>query len=149
MSARTERRPASSNAPIPPGRLWFGLLGAPAAWLVAELLGYLLAARSCEAGRNGINAYGVGDPSLVVGLLTLLMLAVATAATWTAGGSLRRLGLSSGAITADGRRSDRPAEWGRARFMALAGVLTGVLFGLGIVLIGLPPLLVRACSEAR
>lgn len=135
--------------PVSAGRLWFGLLGAPAAWFVTEFLGYLLAARSCEAGRNGINAYGVGNPPVVVGVLALLMLAVAVAAAWVAGGTLRRLGARPGAAAAGRLEGDRAAEWGRARFMALAGVLTGVLFALGIVLIGLPPFLVRACSEAR
>lgn len=135
--------------PVSAGRLWFGLLGAPAAWLVTEFLGYLLAARSCEAGRNGINAYGVGNPPVVVGVLALLMLAIAAAAAWVAGGTLRRLGARPGAAAAGRPGVDQSAEWGRARFMALAGVLTGVLFALGIVLIGLPPFLVRACSEAR
>ena len=134
--------------PVPAGRLWFGLLGAPAAWLVTEFLGYLLAARSCEAGRNGINAYGVGSPPVVVGVLAFLMLVVAAAAAWVAGGTLRRLGARP-APAAAGHATGRSAEWGRERFMALAGVLTGVLFAVGIILIGVPPLLVRACSQAR
>jgi hypothetical protein len=134
---------------ITPGRLWFGLLGAPAAWAVTEFLGYALVARSCEAGRNGLNAYGVGNPPVAVGVLVLLMLAIAAAAAWTAGGSLHRLGGWPGIAARPRPEGDRPAEWGRARFMALAGVMTGALFGLGIILIGLPPFLVRACSEAR
>lgn len=149
MSARAARARVAADLPVPPRRLWFGLLGAPAAWLVTEFLGYVLAARSCEAGRNGINAYGVGRPALVVGVLALIMFAVAAIAAWVATGSLRQLGAWPGGLTADGRNGARSAAWGRARFMALAGVLAGALFALGIVLIALPPFLVRACSEAR
>lgn len=149
MSARPVSPLRVGTGPVTSGRLWFGLLGAPVAWLVAEFVGYLMAARSCEAGRNGINAYGVGNPSVAAVVLALLMLAVAGAATWVAGGTLHRLGLSLRSLAGDGRNGDHPVEWGRARFMALASVLSGVLFGLGIVLIALPPLLVRACSEAR
>jgi hypothetical protein len=149
MSARVRPVPNVAGEPVPSGRLWLGLVGAPAAWLVTEFAGYILAARSCEAGRNGINAYGVNSPSVVVGVLALAMLAVAAGATWIAGGNLRRLGAWPRGVMADGGDAGRPAEWCRARFMAVAGILAGALFALGIVLIGLPPFLVHACSEAR
>jgi hypothetical protein len=48
-------------------------------------------------------------------------------------------------------RGDRDAspELGRARFMALAGVLVSVLFAGGVALFGVSAVLVNACSQAR
>jgi hypothetical protein len=42
-----------------------------------------------------------------------------------------------------------PTVRGRARFMALAGVVMSSLFVLGIVLFALPPLFVNWCNQAR
>jgi hypothetical protein len=47
------------------------------------------------------------------------------------------------------REGNSPPELGRARFMALAGVLVSGLFASGLVLFGVSAFLVNACSQAR
>ncbi len=42
-----------------------------------------------------------------------------------------------------------PPEHGRAHFMAFGGLLVSCLFLLGVVMFGLPALIVNACSQAR
>ena len=40
-------------------------------------------------------------------------------------------------------------QWGRAHFMSFAGVLVSVLFIGGILLFGIPTMLVDACRQAQ
>jgi hypothetical protein len=58
-------------------RLWFGLVAAPAAWTVAELVGYIVASNDCSRGNP-----------VVVGL-SALMAVLAAAGLFVA---LRNLG---------------------------------------------------------
>lgn len=140
------------------GRLWFGLLAAPAAWAVAELAGYVLVSRSCTPGPNGLEAYGVGRPGLALVALAALTALVAAAGLYTAYGSWRAVGAARPADDGAQQAASGSTEpwahaaappWGRARFMARAGIATSALFLLGIVLFGIPPALVDACSRVR
>lgn len=127
--------------PVGLKRLWTGVLLAPGAWVVAEGVGYYVAARSCELGVAGIPLVGTTHPSLTQALLSLALLIVAVAGLVIAVANWRAVG---------GRPTgDEPPEWGRARFMSYAGVLAGVLFTAGIVLFALPVLFVNPCSQAR
>jgi hypothetical protein len=85
--------------------LWFGLAGAPIAWSVQELAGYALAAQ-CETGRTASVALGVA--ATLVGL--------------GAGVTATRAWRASGPVGAP------------AGFMALAGIMTSVLFVLLLVM---------------
>jgi hypothetical protein len=35
-------------------RLWFGLIAAPAAWMVAELAGYIMSSKDCSRGSPAV-----------------------------------------------------------------------------------------------
>lgn len=109
--------------------LWLRLWLAPAAWVVVGLVGYLLVARSCE-GENGLRAYGVAHPALVVALL--------------AGAG----GLASAYAFVHGRSRDGQAS-GRVRFVAFAGLLASSLFVLAFVYLVVPTFLVDACVQAH
>ena len=132
--ARIERLPVSVK------RLWVGVLAAPAAWLVMEMVGYYLAARSCEPGTGGVPLLGTAHPRVTQVIMDGGAVIIALIGLTTAIQCWR-------ALPQPGR--DATPELGRARFMALVGVLTSVLFLGGILMFGLPPFFVNACSQAR
>lgn len=127
------------RAPVSERRLWIGVLAAPLAWFTMELVGYSVAARGCDPSR-GIPILGATSPSVMQVVLTIAFALIAAWGLLTAIGNWRAVGSASG---------DEPPEWGRAHFMSFGGTLASALFLLGIVLFGLPPFLVNACSQAR
>lgn len=141
---RVERLPVESR------RLWAGLLLAPGAWLVAEMAGYYMASRSCELGAPGLPLGSFAAPRVAHVVLVMLMLVAAVTGLTLAVGSWRAL-YGGRAPHEEREREDRtaPPELGRARFMALAGVLVSVLFTGGLVLFGISAFVVNACSQAR
>ena len=125
---------------MPNSRLWAGVALAPAAWSVAELVGYFLVARACDRALAGaaIDARVVqGAVAVVLGLIAVIGLVIAI-------GNWRRV-----RDTGETGKADAAPRWGRAKFMALGGVIASSLFVVGIAFFALPPLLVNACSEAR
>jgi hypothetical protein len=124
------------DPPIRSSRLWAGVLVAPTAWSVAELLGYVLASRACDRGAAGAVYAGLTQDVLAValGVIAVVGLTIAVA-NW------HRVREPPGL--------DRSQIWGRAHFMALAGTVSSGLFVLGIVLFTLPPLLLNPCEHVR
>jgi hypothetical protein len=134
-----------------------GLVLAPAAWLVAFTIGYLLAARSCE-GDNGMHATGVAGVRWVNLGIAIIMACVAAFGLLTALGSLREAKrtpapndreaeLEAGALDPEARG---PVPWwGRELFMARAGVIGSALFLAATALFLVPPLVLNVCSQAR
>lgn len=122
-------------------RLWAGLLLAPGIWVVGELAGYYLAARSCELGHAGIPLTGTAQPRVTHIVLETLIALVAAAGVFVALGNWR-------ATQHDPRPGDPPAP-GRAHFMAFSGLVVSSLFLFGIVLFDFSGFVVNACSQAR
>ncbi|HEY4320190.1 MAG TPA: hypothetical protein VGM77_03340 [Gemmatimonadales bacterium] len=117
-------------------RLWIGVGLAPAAWSVAEVVGYIGAGRGCWGNWADGRTVGPSNSNtwvLVIGGVALLTAAIGLA---VAVGNYRRT--SSG-------RSDEA----RAHFMATVGTAGSVLFLSGIVLFLLPPLFLHACVATR
>ncbi|HET7586275.1 MAG TPA: hypothetical protein VFK13_15290 [Gemmatimonadaceae bacterium] len=105
-------------------RLWFGFLGAPAAWTVHLLTSYTVHALGCRAGvGSALRWWLIG--------LTLVCAAVATAAGVVGYGTWRR--------THQGPLGAQSPPAGAAAFVGLAGVLLSAVFVLGILLGGLVP----------
>jgi hypothetical protein len=126
--------------PVGLKRLWVGVLAAPVAWLLMEMVGYYLAARSCEPGTGGVPLLGTAHPRVTQVIIDVAAAIVALIGLTTAVRSWR-------ALPQPGREAT--PELGRAHFMAFVGVLVSVLFFGGILLFGLPPFFVNACSQAR
>jgi hypothetical protein len=151
------------HGPVALARLWFGLVAGPLAWTIAELLGYLLVARRCDQWRVGLGSYAVSSARWASGVLTMLALAATAAAlvvAWrayrSAEAALRREApdearalLESGAHDLAPHPGAAAPAWGRARFMALAGVVTSALLLLNLAYFGLMPFFVTACAEGR
>jgi hypothetical protein len=141
---RTDPAVRRTEPPVRLSRLWFGLAAAPLAWAVAELVGYVLAARDCGRWRTGLAAYAVPNAPVVVVAISLAMAALAAAGLAVALLNLRVI--ESGAAPSDERAR---VEWSRARFMSFAGIIMSALLLLNIVFFALPPFLVNACSQVR
>jgi hypothetical protein len=133
---------SSASLSVSLTRLWFGLGAAPLAWLLVELVGYILVSQSCTPGQNGLGAYGVRHPGVALVILDLLMALIAV------GGLAVACGMSRQLSQVPPSEAGAPAM-GRARFMAFAGVLVSAVFLLGILFFGIPPAFVNTCSEVR
>ena len=116
--------------------MWFGLLGAPAAWTIELLSGYSLEewfACSPATTTEGL-ILGVSVRSLAI-VIPVATAGVAVLAGLVAAGCLRRI---------SSEPDDHVTQ--RARWMALAGVLNSVLYGLVIVTSLVAPLLLDVCA---
>jgi hypothetical protein len=149
----------SSRAQAPPvreRRLWFGVLSAPAAWLVALLAGYAVASRGCEPAPHGLHLRPVAGLNVVLIVLALVLLVVTFGALWIARDSFRTIdGACARRTAVETAPNDEDPHaagsnvWGRARFMAVAGVCVAALFAFGIVLFGFAPLVLSSCTQAH
>jgi uncharacterized membrane protein HdeD (DUF308 family) len=107
--------------------LWFGVLGGPLAGFLNVLVNYPAVDRAC-----------VTDNSLILHVLTLLFLAIAVAAGFTAW-----------------RLRDRVGDWPssgrgllpRSHFMTTLGLMTASLASIGIIMQWIPIFFLRACQS--
>lgn len=109
------------------GRLWFGILAGPVAWMLHLGINHALVSWSC----------GVAHP-LAFHLVTLVTLALSLAGLGVARRSHQRLGQES----TDDSAGD---VHDRSRFMTLGGLALSAFFTLVIVAQWLPTLLLDPC----
>ncbi|MBW3595478.1 MAG: hypothetical protein KY391_07855 [Actinobacteria bacterium] len=115
--------------------LWFGALGAPAAWTVQLLLNYSLEewfACSPSVTARG-EVVGLRVPTAALIASTVLTI-VAVVAGLVAFSCYRKVG------------SGRDEVQSRARWMALAGIMNSVLYLIVILASFGPPLLLDVCE---
>jgi hypothetical protein len=115
-------------------RLWTGVLAAPAAWLVAEGVGYVMAARMCEPSIGIASSPEATHARAVNTIVCVACLIIALVGLIAAIGNAREV---------------RSVGNGRATFLSLGGAFTSALFTLGIVLFSLPAFVVNVCNQAR
>lgn len=117
--------------------LWFGVLGAPAAWAIALLVGYSLeewfACSPATVEEGSILGLGVRTIAIVV---PATMLVVAVSAGLVAWRCLNRV-------------EDREeAALRRARWMAIAGIFNSILYGLAIATSLFAPAILEICETS-
>ena len=117
--------------------LWFGVLTGPLAWSLHLGLSYMTEDFiSCAPGSSTKGEIlGASVESAVIAINSVLVLITAIALV-VAIVSWRR-----------SRTSGGDAFGGRPRWMALVGIMNGVLFGLIIVLGFVPPLVLDVCRS--
>jgi ubiquinol-cytochrome c reductase cytochrome c subunit len=105
-------------------RLWFGILGAPIAWVVQHVAGYGFTVARCGGGGGGVNL----DAWTIA--VTALAVLVALAAELTAIATFR--------ATRDGRE----------HFLSVIGVTIGPLFVAMMLMSGLGVVALTPCAQA-
>ncbi len=125
------RSPASPSSL----RLWFAVLGAPAAWAAQFAAGYWLTEQSCDrAQASWMNAHQLATIAItVVAALTVL------AAALTAIGIYRGTGGAGG--------DDAPPA-GRNRFLAVVGMTVALLFFFIVVMNGVGVSVLSPCNQS-
>ncbi len=108
--------------------LWFGVLGGPIAWSLHLIISYLLVRPVCWDG--GLIALHIISLGLVLTALA------AAAVSWRQWRSVRE--------SAD---ADMHGTGGRVGFMALFGILSGLLFAAATVVAWVPIFLIGPCVE--
>lgn len=114
-------------------RLWFGVLGAPLAWITQLVLAYSLeewfgcAPSTTDTGQ----VLGIGVRPAAV-LICAVMGAVALVAGLLAWSCLRT--------------AQEGPESRRVRWMAIAGLMNSALYGAFILFAAVPPLLLDVCE---
>jgi hypothetical protein len=115
--------------------LWFGLLGAPLAWITQLVVDYSLEEWfACSpGGGEGEEILGMSVQTLAIGI-SVVLLAIAVAAGLVALRCFARLKDASEEATAS-----------RARWMAVAGIMNSVLYVMIILASFAPPLILESC----
>ncbi len=133
--------PSPARHQVSLAALWFGLFAAPVVWSLQMLVLYPVVAHGCFP-RDHPLSLPVYSTDPVVLLVSFVALVVASAAALVALRSWR----STRAEDHAGEDHLLETGEGRSRFMALGGMLLSGLFLFGILLNGLPFLLLGPCG---
>lgn len=127
-------------------RLWFGLLAAPLAWMVAEVVGFAVVGRTCTAGGSGPGMRSSLAPGLDTWHWVVLLGVPLAAAALSAAGLVTAVGVFrrwTGAV-----RMREAEGWNRVEFMAIAGAIVSAMLLLNIAYFAIMPLIVDPCMRA-
>ena len=129
------------GGPASRATLWFGFLGAPAAWSIQELVSYILMAHACYPSVDpnfGANPAAAWIATMVVSIVLLLM---ALAALGVSVREVSRLVTRSNY----GEASAETHRGSAAPYLAFSGLLFGSLFTALIIYNGIALLAEHAC----
>lgn len=143
---RTDTHPAPARHVVAMPQLLFGLFGAPVAWAVQLLSATAVNSFGCIAGLDENTPTGLQAGSatwIALLVLTLLLILVSGAALVTALRSWRKVHEPSEPEEAELLETGE----GRARFMAMGGILLGSIFSLLLVLNSLPIFFSAQCVQ--
>ena len=119
---------------VRPGRLWAGVLLAPAAWVAQGALGWWFGYEACTP-------FGIGGARAAVTVLSIVALAMAITGGWIAWTNWGR--------TTSERHPTQVKAWDRVEFMSAGGVLVSGVFALGIAWAALSAALLHECGGMR
>lgn len=126
---------------IPLRVLWFGLFGAPAVWAVQLVTDYALTSHFCYPNDTPLASPTFAGVRVVALVVSAVCLAVSVAALFTA--------LHSWRATRHGHEGEHrhvaEVGEGRARFMAIAGLLVSGIFIYGVLMNALPLVTLPIC----
>jgi hypothetical protein len=133
--------------------LWLSLLAGPVVWAAYFFSGYLLNEVACTAGLLRSTILGLPLLPVLTVVYTLLALGLVIYAglwayrQWQPPAHRQQLGSEPGGSKKDGSAAGEEIEvWDRTRFMTFAGMLLSLLFGITILLTGIPSLVLRPCG---
>ena len=128
-----EGHPAPERRRVSSFTLWFGLLGAPAAWSAQTLLNLPISSHACFPKISPLAVPATGALRGILFVVSILALAVSVAALaaalrgWSRTRDEHQTRAGRGAQHDSGTALAETGE-GRTRFMAGAGVLTSMTF---------------------
>jgi len=141
-TARGIGHPAPRAGVVPLPRLWFGIFGGPAAWAAQTIIDYALISHFCYPDDSPVSRptfHAVRGTSVLVSAVMLLIVLLALVGAYR-----------SWQMTRHGHENEHhellEVGEGRARFMALAGVLVSVVFLFAIVMNALPLITRTVCA---
>ena len=120
--------------------LWFGFAAAAGAWLADGFIWQIVTSQACQDGTGDWGLLSGTAVRLLLGAITVALLAVAVAGAFSSYSNWKRL--SNDQLV----HAEAP---GREQFMAFIGMIVGVVFIVGIVWAGLPLVLLDVCIKAR
>jgi hypothetical protein len=123
---------------IPPGRLWFGAVGAAVAWALQGFTCFLLSTQACANGTGHWGPLSGAGVRILLGCVAAAYLAAGVASGWVSYRNWRQLADSRPLLAAEG--------YGREEYMALAGVIVGVTAGVGLVWAAMAPIFENVCT---
>ncbi len=136
-----EKQPNPSPGNVSEKRLWFGFVGAAAAWIVAGFLDVEWAGQGCPWSKASEVFPVPGLTQMLLIVVTFALLAVAILAGITSYRNWRKL---------TGERNFVEAEvHGRREFMAMFGVLVSLTLGTGIIWFLFPIFIITSCARAH
>jgi hypothetical protein len=141
-AAAAAEHPAPARHVVGLPALWFGLFGAPVAWTVQELASSAVIGHSCFPHWRPLELPSIAGTWVIALIVSILTLALGAAAALVAWRSWQRTRAAHGA---DATRQAEVGE-GRARFMALSGLVVSGLVLYNMVLNLLVLFFVPACG---
>lgn len=141
-SVRNQPHPAPHRERVNPWAVWFGLLGAPLAWGAQLLINSALGAHGCYPHDVPLAVPVWSDMRQVmlgVEVAAILVCAAALLSAWFTWRRARHEKQGSGHHVVE-------AGDGRTRFMAMAGLMTSLLFLAGAGFACINVILVPACA---
>lgn len=136
--ARGSAHPAPARNDVSQGLLWFGLLGAPAAWTVQTLVDLAVASHGCYPQLFPLQSpvlAGLRGIVITVSLAALIVCIVAGSAavrTWGRTRHEHQRGSGAGEQHGPAAALLETGE-GRTRFLALSGLMTSVVFTIAVL----------------
>jgi hypothetical protein len=121
--------------------LWFGIFGAPAAWVLQTIVDYSLVSHYCFPGQSPVRSpsfSGVRGTGLVVSSVVILVALVAMTSAFRSWRATRH------GHSAEHHELLEVGE-GRTRFMAFAGVLLSAVFLFAVLMNALPLITNSVC----
>jgi hypothetical protein len=126
---------------IQPRKLWFGVAGSVAAWILLGCTDIVIVWRACMRQENyGLPPVHPGVAALIFAI-TLLLLAITIGAGAVSYRNWRWLSQQ--------RRMFNSDAVPRGEFMAVVGVIVSLTLGCGIFWLALTPLFIQLCWRAR
>jgi hypothetical protein len=133
--------PAPAEPLVPLHWLWFGIFGAPFAWALQLIVDYAIIAHACFPDGVPLLRPVFGGARAVSLSVSAVCVLIALAAILVARRSLDRTRRATGS-----EQQLLDTGQGRARFMAMAGLLVSILFTFGVLMAALPLIPRSACG---
>jgi heme/copper-type cytochrome/quinol oxidase subunit 2 len=118
--------------------MWFGLLGAPSAWMLQFLVGYGLTQAACsQAGSHwNVAVDGITLAATLAGAVVAMLAGLAALKVWR------------DTRSAEGAGGDEPPPKGRIHFLATVGIVIAPLFLFMILMGGLGAISLPECQQS-